>query len=397
MKVMKRLFSRLRRRSGAKNTRVSHDDETDLLQGVVGESLLLTNAFFVGPPVSLTDLLDALREGCIMTPCTNIQVERSFLDCLSVTEQFLFWNVLGKSRQIKRVSLVGIDPLPTHVLATLLQSPILVELELSHVRLVGDLKVLRGDALASLCTIHLWNVDVATTSGTTASQPQQNDFVKLIMNLPQLHELALGDGFAFDGPQITAICNALSRPCHPLKSLRLMGASSNHNNHYFSHGYHVTQALDDQASVALATMLQTNRSLQSLELSNLQIGLVPLANALRQDNRTLCQFHVFQVHLFCRQDTTVEETNALVEMLRDNPVLTSCLLPTCSTRSEMDFYLQLNRHGLRDIQVDVNRSRYTVVELLAAENDNNVNNNGNKLSLDCIYHVLRDNPTLMNV
>jgi len=379
--------------------------------------------------VHLDDLLLAMRANFTLK---RLEISGKFVARLSLMEQYQFWHVLSSAEEcfpnLTSICWTDFTSLPISVVTSLLKgrqqrerglSYGLIEVEWSHVRLTGDLEVLRQvlKEHTSLRTIQTWDIGHrGEGAGNNNNMPQasssQNRLLQILLNVQQLHVLSLGS-FDFSYGQISAIANALT--CHKLKALRLRGACSTdqqpdeNNLHHHQRPQATTQTLDVQSCAALANMLKVNTSLEKLELSNLQLlntennsdnnneqqsGLVLMAQALQHHNRTLESFHLFQFDLYCRHDMTNDENDALVAMLHDNHLLTSFLPHGCSrqAQAQIEFYLKCNQRQLWGLHVDVNLSRAELVDdvlaPLAMEN---------RGDLDCIYHVLRDNPSSMAV
>ena len=398
--------------------------------------LTLTDDF---PSLEFDLFLEVLQQ---ITSLERIHLSRRYVASLAVMEQHQFWNFLSH-RQVcpNVVSFSFADfydnfPVPVSVLVRLLegrqqqqqQSSVddsanaeeskqqhgIRELNLSHVRLRGDMDQLRSTLKAhlSLEVIRTWDVDLVQEGPTS-----QQHVLQTLLDIHHLQALSLGS-FTFHNDQIDVIVRALSRKDHQLRVLGLRGnCPNNHNNNPQNQdgrdprqGQQATWLTAD-ACAELAKMLRVNQSLEKLVLSNLQLvpdpplhdinstsqpttasELVSIAQALQHDNRTLTSFHLFQYDLFHRHDMTSTEEEALVQMVQENHVMTSFLLLGRTTEEgahsqQVEYYLKLNRAGLWGIQVDVNLAPSQVAELLHQAHAVH--------DVDCLYHFLRGNPTIL--
>lgn len=336
--------------------------------------------------VEFEDLIHALRNN---DELYRIFIHGHFIQCLSVMQQHLFWKVLAESPVLKVVGFLDFDvdyPLHTSIVVRLLQRRQvhfgIRDIELCHVHFTGNVEELTQTLQAhhSLREITVWDVDHADDGKS------QLDVLQMLVSVQHLQNLYLGC-FTLEEAQIQVVAKALSHKDHQLQALRLMGGRPKTNNPH----YHPTvqTKLSYESCAALASMLKANKHLVDLELTNLLMdatnsGLAVLLEALRDHNRTLKAFQLFQVNIFCRHDMTQEENEALVSMLRCNDVLVKCLPNgTGAAHDKVLWYLKLNRHKLRNAHVDINFARQELPDKIA-----------NLPDLDCIYHLMRENPSL---
>lgn len=202
----------------------------------------------------------------------------------------------------------------------------------------------------------------------------------------------------------TLVCSALSN--HPsLKHLCLDNGLGDEDEeqdelsnelNFLLNGKTSNQPVGKAGILAIAEMLKTNTSIERLDISNLpidSIGVVDLATSL------CCNSTVHEVNLGpisqkknIQNGSAAKENEvaqkAILHMLLQNKTLGNIIITDeeqaeTILESKTQLLLRLNQSRLRQLMVDVNRTREGFVRKLASHSHD----------LDCLYSVLVMNPS----
>jgi len=216
--------------------------------------------------------------------------------------------------------------------------------------------------------------------------------------------LGPGAGPASSLEYMSLVCQELDDAGVELMSKMLAGSNLRELMLFLDN--HDNVAIGCQGLTALAQILQVNETLESFSVICNTLnddGIAAVASVLQHSNRTLKNIKIQCNRSF---EVTFKGYHAFVDMLKVNTVIESIALGRCqqdqedseqemveaynskgvvACQAEMEFYLKLNRGGVRDLQLNNETSlRHFFSKVLSNHQD-----------LETLFYMLSENPSFV--